>query len=82
MDDISKFLAYLTKKEKDFFLGILFPAIQKLDLERWDVKPLKGYKGLFRVKKGKIRVVFLKDSIRKKGVIVDIDYRKDIYKKL
>ncbi len=82
MDDISKFLAYLSKKEKEFFLGILFPAIQKLDLEKWDVKPLKGYKGVFRVKKGKIRVIFLRDNIQKKGIIMDIDYRKDIYKKL
>jgi mRNA-degrading endonuclease RelE of RelBE toxin-antitoxin system len=60
----------------------LTERLEKLDLEKWDVKPLKGYKGVFRVKKGKIRVIFLRDNIQKKGIVMDIDYRKDIYKKL
>lgn len=82
MDDVAKFLAKLTKKEKQFFIEILFPAVARLELEAWDVKPLKGYKGMFRIKKGDVRVLFFKDTVQKKGIIIDIDYRKDVYKKL
>ena len=49
-----------------------------LKLHNYDVKQLKGMEDLHRLRKGKIRIVFAKH--KKQGVIVDIAFRKDIYK--
>lgn len=79
MDKIQKFILKLNKKQQVIFLKI-FMAIQKLDLAGYDVKPLTGFKCTYRLRKGKIRVVFAK--INDKGVILNVSYRKDAYENL
>lgn len=78
MDKIKKFLLKLTKKERALIKAILGNVLT-LKLQNYDVKPLKGYKGFYRLRKGDVRIVFAKEN--KMGIIIDIDYRKNIYKK-
>ena len=78
MDKIKKFLLKLTKKERALIKAILGDVLM-LDLQNYDVKPLKGYKGFYRLRKGDIRIIFTKE--KNTAVIIDIDYRKDIYKR-
>ena len=78
MDKIKKFLLKLTKKERALIKAIL-EDILILNLQNYDIKALKGYKGFFRLRKGGVRIVFVKE--KNMGIIIDIDYRKDIYKK-
>ena len=78
MDKINKFLSKLTKSERLIIQNILRDLLV-LKLENYDVKQLKGDKGVFRLRKGNIRIVFIKEN--ETGIILDIDYRKDIYKK-
>lgn len=77
MDKIKKFLLKLTKKEKELFKAIM-ADIRVLNLKSYDVKPLKGYKEFYRLRKGNVRIVFMKkDNL---GIVFDIDFRKNIYK--
>lgn len=82
MNKLEKFLKNLSKKEFKLFMNKIFPKIKKLQLSDLDVKPLTGYKGFYRVRVGNIRIIFIKDLKGKKGIIVAMDYRKDIYKNL
>jgi mRNA-degrading endonuclease RelE of RelBE toxin-antitoxin system len=79
MDKVRKFLLKLTEKERKILQEIMRDVVV-LSLKNYDIKPLKGYKDLFRLRKGSIRIVFTKRNDR--GIILDIDYRKDIYSKL
>ncbi|MEK9133114.1 MAG: hypothetical protein AAB606_05425 [Patescibacteria group bacterium] len=65
MDKIQKFLEILAD-------------IRAWKIKTYDVKPLKGHKGVFRLRKGRIRIVFAKGE--KIGIVINIDYRKDVYK--
>ncbi|OIO52034.1 hypothetical protein AUJ78_01820 [Candidatus Peregrinibacteria bacterium CG1_02_41_10] len=78
MDEIKKFLLKLTKKERTI-LQRLMEDVRILNLKNYDVKPLKGYKNLFRLRKGNFRIVFCKGE--ESGMVVDLDYRKDVYRK-
>lgn len=77
MDKIQKFLLSLNKAERGVLLKIL-ANIRLWKISGYDIKPLKGYKGFFRLRKGKIRIVFTKRG--EVGIIINIGYRKDIYK--
>jgi len=77
MDKIKKFLLKLTQKERSLIRKILKDVLE-LNLQNYDVKPLKGYKEFFRLRKGDIRIIFAKE--KNIGVVIDIDYRKDVYK--
>jgi len=48
--------------------------ILTLDLGEYDVKAIKGYKGIFRLRKGDLRIIFMKE--KKMRVIINIDYKK------
>ena len=76
MDKISKFLGKLSKKELATIL-IILSDIRALNLEQYDVKALKGKDRLFRLRKGKIRIIFKKQD--SKGILVKIAFRKDAY---
>lgn len=78
MDKIQKFLLKLRPQERAMLLKI-FTDIRSMHVGSHDVKALKGYKGLFRLRKGKIRIIFSQGD--KHGIIVDIAYRKDSYKR-
>lgn len=79
MDKINKFLSKLSKTQRKLFLKILLD-IQTLNLNFYDVKPLKGAKGYFRLRKGNARIIFVKDNGQ--GYVSDIALRKDVYKNL
>ena len=77
MDKIRKFLLSLSKNERAVLLQI-FADIRRWKIENYDVKVLKGHKGFFRLRKGKMRIVFTKNGDI--GIVINIGYRKDIYK--
>lgn len=78
MDRIHKFLLKLTKPQRQL-MAKLFENIYTLSLKTHDIKSLKGYEGVFRLKKGKVRILFIKKD--GKGIVVNVGFRKDIYKK-
>lgn len=77
MDKIDKFFNKLNKKDRALFAKI-FSSIQTLNLDGYNIKPLRGMHGIFRLRKGSIRVVYTKYN--KKGIILSIGFRKDVYK--
>ena len=79
MNKILKFLKRLNKTERIEILKIL-RDISNNNLSKLTVKKLQESKGLYRVRIRKIRIIFKKTN--KKNIIVNIDYRKDIYKNL
>lgn len=79
MDRIQKFLLKLDKDRRSIYLKIL-QDILELKLSKYDVKSLTGFPGLFRLRKGDIRIIFTKQNSR--GFIVNIDFRGSIYKGL
>jgi len=74
-DHVTKFVRKLTPAQKDLIEGLLL-KVRGGDLVGLDVKKLVGGGGLYRVRKGKIRIVF--DAENK---VIDIDFRGNIYKK-
>ena len=54
---IEKFLAKVTAKEKTV-LDAVAKKVQENDLTELDIKKLSGYEDLFRVRKGKFRIIF------------------------
>ena len=59
MDRISKFLKKLSPNERQTIADVIVRVLAQ-DLSRLDVKKLKGEEGLFRIRKGNIRIVFQK----------------------
>lgn len=78
MDKIQKFLEFLGKKERAVLVKIL-GDIRAGATHGYDVKPLQGHKGFFRLRRGKVRVVFAQAG-QGGYVIVNVAYRKDAYK--
>jgi len=78
MDKISKFLKSLNKKQRKL-ISEIFQNIILLNINKYDVKQLKEYKNIFRLRKNNLRIIFSKKE--NKGFVLDIAYRKDIYKK-
>jgi len=74
MTKIEKFLSKLIPKERAV-TDHLIERIVRLDLEGLDVKKLTDMGGLYRVRKGDIRIIFY--IIGKSGQIMDIDRRSD-----
>ncbi|MEK7528812.1 MAG: hypothetical protein AAB592_03515 [Patescibacteria group bacterium] len=79
MDKIQKFLKKLRKKERQSLLKI-FADIFALEITSYDVKQLHGQDGMYRLRKGNIRIVFVKKDGN--GIIVAADYRQGVCKKL
>ena len=65
MDKIGKALNKLSQKERQKIKEILF-QIDKGSFQNLDTKKLKGRDGIFRVRQGNVRIIFLKkkNSIR------------------
>ena len=74
-DHVAKFVTKLTPVQRDLIEALLL-KVKSGDLTGLDVKKLVGGGGLYRVRKGKIRIVF-DDRNR----IIDIDFRGNIYQK-
>ncbi|MBS4013664.1 MAG: type II toxin-antitoxin system RelE/ParE family toxin [Bacteroidetes bacterium] len=63
MDKIAKFLARLNSQEKAL-VKIIFKKIQENNFKGLDLKKLKGYQDIFRIRKGKIRIIYRLDENR------------------
>jgi len=57
VDKIQKVLDKLSLQEKEWIKSLLF-KIKNNDLLGLDLKKLKGHEDIFRVRKGKIRVIY------------------------
>ena len=78
MPDIKKLLAKFNRGERET-LEILVEKIISLDWRGLDVKKLRGYQDIFRLRKGKIRIIFVKNE--KYISILTIERRReDTYK--
>ena len=74
MNKIDKFLNKLSVRERDETLEWM-ERIKRRDFEGLHIKKLKGFDNLYRVRIGKIRIIFYwKDTIIE---IVKIDRRND-----
>ena len=61
MDKIAKALLLLSPDEREVIKDILL-KIKKNSLIGFDLKKLKSTKNIFRIRKGKIRIIFKKDN--------------------
>ena len=59
MDKISKALKKLTAKERSE-LKIILTRIKSGKFDGFDIKKLKGEDNIFRIRKGKLRIIFIK----------------------
>ena len=57
MDKITKALQNLSNKERELFKDILL-KIKSNSLSGFDLKKLKGHEDIFRIRKGRFRVIF------------------------
>ncbi len=75
MDKIQKALNKLTPKER----GVIKFVLQKIkghDLNNLDIKKLKGRDDIFRICKGKLRIIYRQD--KNNGIfLISIDRRSD-----
>ncbi len=73
-DKIKKLLAKLSPKERDI-VKLLIMRIKLDDIDGLDIKQLKGHTGLFRVRKGRLRIVYHQSPAEL--LIVRIDRRNE-----
>lgn len=73
MDKIEKALLRLNKKERDA-VEIVLARIKAGDLAGIDVVKMKGRDDIFRVRKGKIRIIFQKGA---KIQLIAVERRSD-----
>lgn len=77
---IQKLLAKLTPKEREL-VKLLILRVKLDDITGLNVRQLVGYDDLYRVRKGRLRIVYRKNS--KEFTIVRIDRRNEkMYKDL
>lgn len=79
MDKISKALGKLTNKEREI-VKVVLTRLSKNNIRGFDVKKLKGREDIFRIRKGKLRIIY-RLTEDKKTYIIAIDRRsEDTYK--
>lgn len=74
MPSLKKLLSKFNKEERKV-IQFLIETIISLDWRNLDIKKLKGYQDIFRVRKGKIRIIFTKD--KKDIFILAINRRRE-----
>ncbi len=79
MDKIEKILKKLTAKERTKILGIWQKIINN-DIVDLKPKKLAGFSNYYRIRSGNLRLVYKIEN--NKNILINIDYRKDIYKNL
>ena len=79
MDKIQKFIKRLSKTQSQLLAKVLLDIIA-LKLTSYDVKKMKGFKDYYRLRVGKIGIVFRK--LKKESLVIDIDFRGGIYKNI
>lgn len=70
-DKLAKAIAKLSAQEKAA-VQLLLLRIRLGDTFGLDIKQLRGYDDLFRVRKGRLRVIYLKNATKFKVVRVDL----------
>ena len=75
MPDLKKLLSRFDKKEQNT-LETLIERIILLDWKNLDVKKLKGYQNIFRVKRSKLRIIY-KLTEQKEIQIISIERRSE-----
>lgn len=76
---MQNYLKFLGKLEKKMRIKLIesVEMIESGEINGLDIKPLKGYKNVFRCRVGKIRIIF--EKTEGESVIHDIGYRGDLY---
>ena len=74
MPILKKLLSKFNKENREI-LEFLIEKIISLDWRGLDIKKLQGYDDIFRLRKGKIRVIFSKD--KKEISIINIERRNE-----
>ena len=75
MDKIQKALGKLTEKERKKVKEILI-QLKNRRIENLNIKKLKGREDIFRIRKGKIRIIYRTD-IKNNISILSIERRSD-----
>lgn len=74
MPSVRKLLSKFNSGERKI-LELLIERLISLDWGGLDIKKLKGYQNIFRLRKGKIRIIFAKD--KKEILILAIERRNE-----
>lgn len=74
MDKIQKFLQKLSDKNRKIVEDLIAKILNR-EFHGLDIKRLKGLNGLFRVRKGSIRIIFLQEE--EVFRIISIDHRSE-----
>ncbi len=80
MDKIDKVLAKLSEKEKKQ-IKQLFQKIKANDFLGLDVKKLRGYNNIYRIKKGQLRIIYQTIELDKIKLVGLSRRSENIYKK-
>ena len=70
MDKITKALKNFSVKEKNFIKEILL-KLKSGDFINLEIKKLKGYQDIYRMRKGKIRIIYKKTDNQIKLLIIE-----------
>jgi mRNA-degrading endonuclease RelE of RelBE toxin-antitoxin system len=73
-DKIKKLLAKLSKNEQEL-IKLLLLRIKLDDTKGLDIKQLRGHEDLYRVRKGRLRIVYRKTA--KEFIVLRIDRRNE-----
>ncbi len=79
MDKIEKALKKLSEKERAW-VKIILRQLQTDEVSGLRIKKLKIREDVFRVRKGRIRVIYRKDSVGKIFILTIDRRREDTYK--
>jgi len=81
MDKIGKALKKLSQKERQIVQQILV-SLKSRNFQDLDIKKLKGYQDIFRIRKGQIRIIYRLNR-ENNFIILAIERRSDVtYKNL
>jgi mRNA-degrading endonuclease RelE of RelBE toxin-antitoxin system len=75
MSNLKKSLSKFNKKERKA-LELLLTKIISLDWQGLSIKKLKGYKDVFRIRKGNIRIIFTRNQ-KNEIFIITIERRSE-----
>ena len=79
MPTLKKLLSKFSREDR-VILEHLIDRIISLSWDNLDIKKLKGYQDIFRLRKGKLRIIFIKTG--KSISIINIERRKETTYKL
>jgi len=74
MDNVDKFLSKLSAKKKAEFINLI-DRISRDDISGLDSKKLKGEHQLYRIRKGAVRIIFIRENTG--NIILSIEKRSD-----